>query len=263
MARPVVAGRGRGPGPPPGPRGIFNEELGRAGAPPAPHVGFLGRAILLFGTDAQRSRWLPSLLSGEEAWCQGFSEPGAGSDLGALATRGTLEDGRWTITGQKVWTSDAQHADWCLLLVRTEPDQPKHRGISCIVVDVHQPGVTVRPLRQITGDSEFNEVFLDEATAPADHLVGERGQGWALAMATLGYERGPADIGFTSRYERALGIWRPAWPPIPRRRPPPPAGGRRPGPTWSWRPSGSRWPGASPGASTAPPPGPRDRSTSC
>lgn len=190
---------------PPSYEAIFNEELGHAGAPPAPHVGFLGRAVLLFGTAEQRSRWLPGLLSGDEQWCQGFSEPGAGSDLGALSTRGALADGQWVINGQKVWTSDAQHADWCLLLVRTEADQPKHRGISCLVVDMHQPGVTVRPLRQITGDREFNEVFFDDATAPAEHLIGRRGGGWELAMTTLGYERGPADIGFISRYYRALG----------------------------------------------------------
>lgn len=184
---------------------IFNEELGAAGAPPAPHVGFLGRAILLYGTPEQRQRWLPGLLSGDQLWCQGFSEPGAGSDLGALATRGDLRGEQWVINGQKVWTSDAQHADWCLALVRTEADQPKHRGISCLVIDMHQPGVEVRPLRQITGDSEFNEVFFDDAVTPVDHLVGRRGGGWELAMSTLGYERGPADIGFISRYYRTLG----------------------------------------------------------
>ena len=190
---------------PPAYEAIFNEELGHAGAPAAPHVGFLGRAILLYGSPEQRQRWLPGLLSGDEQWCQGFSEPNAGSDLGSLSTRATLDDGRWAINGQKVWTSDAQHADWCLLLVRTEPDEPKHRGISCVVVDMHQPGITVRPLRQITGDNEFNEVFFDDATAPEAHLIGRRGGGWQLAMTTLEYERGPADIGFISRFYRALG----------------------------------------------------------
>ena len=183
---------------------ILNDEIGAAGAPPVPHVGFLGRALLHYGTVEQQRRYLPGLLSGEDLWCQGFSEPGAGSDLAALATRAMLIGEQWVINGQKVWTSDAAWADRCLLLARTEPDAPRHQGISAVVVDMQQPGVEVRPIEQINGDSEFNEVFLTDATAPADAVVGERGQGWAIAMTTVGYERGPADVGFSSRYARVI-----------------------------------------------------------
>jgi alkylation response protein AidB-like acyl-CoA dehydrogenase len=183
---------------------ILNDEVGAAGAPPVPHVGFLGRALLHHGTDEQQRRFLPGLLSGDEVWCQGFSEPGAGSDLAALSTRAVLVGDRWVVNGQKVWTSDAAWADHCLLLARTEPDAPRHQGISALVVDMHQPGVEVRPIVQINGDTEFNEVFLTDAEAPADAVVGARGQGWAIAMTTVGYERGPADVGFSSRYARLI-----------------------------------------------------------
>ncbi len=183
---------------------LLNDEIGRAGAPPAPHVGFLGRALLHFGTDEQRRRYLPPLLSGAEVWCQGFSEPGAGSDLASLRTSATLDGDHWVVRGQKVWTSDAAWADWCLMLVRTDPDVPKHRGISALIVDMGSPGVDVRPITQINGDTEFCEVFLDDVAVPVDHMVGRPGQGWELAMATVGYERGPADVGFSSRYVRLL-----------------------------------------------------------
>ncbi|WP_119730280.1 acyl-CoA dehydrogenase family protein [Thermomonospora amylolytica] len=184
---------------------ILADEVGAAGAPPVPHVGYLGRALLHYGTPEQRRRHLPGLLSGEETWCQGFSEPGAGSDLAALSTRAErAEDGGYRVHGQKVWTSDAAWADWCLLLARTDPQAPRHRGISALVVDMRAPGVTVRPIRQINGDEEFNEVFFDGTPVPADRLVGEPGQGWEIAMTTVSYERGPADIGFSSRYARTL-----------------------------------------------------------
>ena len=181
---------------------IFNDEIGAAGAPPAPHVGFLGRAILYHGSDEQRRRFLPGLLSGEEVWCQGFSEPGAGSDLAALSTHASLEGDRYVVNGQKIWTSDAAWADWCLLLARTDREAPKHLGISAIVIDVHQPGVNVRPIVQNNGDCEFNEVFFTNATAPIDNVVGALGEGWHIAMTTVEYERGPADVGFSSRYIR-------------------------------------------------------------
>jgi alkylation response protein AidB-like acyl-CoA dehydrogenase len=189
---------------------IFNEEIGAAGAPPAPHVGFLGRALLHFGTDEQRSALLPGLLSGQDAWCQGFSEPGAGSDLSALSTRATPHPldgdpaGGYLVNGQKVWTSDAAWADRCLLLVRTDPAAPRHRGISALVVDMRAPGVEVRPIVQINGDTEFNEVFFTDVVVPAAALVGRPGQGWEIAMTTVGYERGPTDVGFSSRYARLL-----------------------------------------------------------
>jgi alkylation response protein AidB-like acyl-CoA dehydrogenase len=184
---------------------IFNDEIGAAGAPPAPHVGFLGRALLHHGSDDQRHRFLPGLLSGEEVWCQGFSEPDAGSDLAALSTRAQLEGDRYVVNGQKTWTSDAAWADWCLLLARTDRTVPKHRGISTLIVDMHQPGVEVRPIVQANGDCEFNEVFFTDAEVPPDQLVGELGQGWNIAMTTVGYERGPADVGFSSRFARLVG----------------------------------------------------------
>jgi len=183
---------------------VLNDEIGRAGAPAAPHVGFLGRALLHHGTEGQRRRFLPSLLSGEEVWCQGFSEPGAGSDLAALSTRAVLLGDHYLVNGQKIWTSDAAWADWCLLLVRTDPDAPKHRGISALVVDMATPGIEVRPIVQINGDTEFNEVFFTDVAVPVDAVVGAPGDGWRIAMTTVGYERGPADVGFSSRYARLL-----------------------------------------------------------
>jgi alkylation response protein AidB-like acyl-CoA dehydrogenase len=183
---------------------IFNDEIGAAGAPPAPHVSFLGRALLHYGSDTQRRRFLPALLSGEEVWCQGFSEPDAGSDLGALSTRALLTGDHYVVNGQKTWTSDAAWADWCLLLARTDPTVAKHAGISTLIVDMHQPGVEVRPIRQANGDAEFNEVFFTDASVAADQIVGHPGQGWNIAMTTVGYERGPADVGFSSRYARMI-----------------------------------------------------------
>jgi alkylation response protein AidB-like acyl-CoA dehydrogenase len=183
---------------------IFNDELGRAGAPAAPHVGFLGRALLHYGTDEQRARFLPALLSGDEVWCQGFSEPGAGSDLANITTRATPVDDGYLVNGQKVWTSDAAWADWCLLLVRTDDTEARHQGISALLVDMHSPGVEVRPIVQINGDEEFNEVFFTDVEVPGDGLLGAPGEGWAIAMTTVSYERGPADVGFTSRYVRVL-----------------------------------------------------------
>jgi alkylation response protein AidB-like acyl-CoA dehydrogenase len=184
---------------------IFNDEIGRAGAPPAPHVGFLGRALLHFGTDGQKRRHLPGLLSGDEVWCQGFSEPGAGSDLAALRTRAERRGDHYVVAGQKIWTSDAAWADWCLLLARTDPDAPRHQGISALLVDMRTPGIEVRPIVQINGDTEFNEVFFTDAVVPAGNLLGEPGQGWSIAMTTVGYERGPTDAGFSSRYLRLIG----------------------------------------------------------
>ena len=183
---------------------ILNEELGYAGAPPAPHIGFLGRALLLFGSEDQKRRFLPGLLDGSEVWCQGFSEPDAGSDLASLQTAATLQDDRWVINGQKVWTSDAQHAHHCLLLARTDRDAPKHQGISALIVPMRSEGVRVVPLVQISGSREFCEVFFENVRIDAASVVGNPGDGWRIAMTTVAFERGPTDIGFTSRYSREV-----------------------------------------------------------
>jgi alkylation response protein AidB-like acyl-CoA dehydrogenase len=167
-------------------------------------MGFLGRALLHYGSEAQRARFLPGLLSGDEVWCQGFSEPGAGSHLANLAAKAVPGEGGYLVSGQKIWTSDAAWADWCLLLARTDPEAPRHRGISALLVDMHSPGTEVRPIVQVNGDQEFNEVFFTDVVAPPDALLGRAGQGWAIAMTTVSYERGPADVGFSSRYVRTL-----------------------------------------------------------
>jgi alkylation response protein AidB-like acyl-CoA dehydrogenase len=174
---------------------IFFEELGRSGAPlPADVLGLLlaGPTLMVWGTDEQKERLLPTILDASEPWCQGFSEPDAGSDLAALKTRAVEdpETGEWVVTGQKVWTSGAQWAKWCMLVARTDPDAPrKHQGLTYFVLEMDQPGVEVVPLRQITGESEFNELFLQEARIPAENVVGGVGNGWKVAMTTLMNER--------------------------------------------------------------------------
>jgi alkylation response protein AidB-like acyl-CoA dehydrogenase len=172
---------------------LYNMEYARAGAPqPVNRVGInlAGPTLLAHGTEEQKTRWLPRVLDASEIWCQLFSEPDAGSDLAALSTRAEPTDGGWLLSGQKVWTSYAQYARWGICLARTDPAATKHRGISYLVVDMESPGIEIRPLRQITGESEFNEVFLDEVFVPNDHLVGALNMGWTVANTTLAHERG-------------------------------------------------------------------------
>jgi len=190
---------------------IYNDELGAAGAPPGPTFGHIANAIRLHGSDAQKKQHLPGLLSSTVRWCQGFSEPGAGSDLASLSTRAEPVESAgvvksYRITGQKIWTSDAVWSEWCLLLARTEAGSRGHRGISALLVPLHIPGVECRVIVTSSGSREFAEVFFDGAEVSADSVLGKPGQGWGIAMSLLGYERGPADIGWVSRFARSLRI---------------------------------------------------------
>ena len=171
---------------------IFFEELGRSGAPlPANALGLLlaGPTIMTWGTEEQKERYLAPIVTADEIWCQGFSEPEAGSDLAALKTRAVRKNGEWIVTGQKVWTSGAQYSKWCMLVARTDTDAPKHKGLTYFLMDMEQDAVQVRPLRQITGESEFNELFLEEARIPEANLLGGEGNGWKVALTTLMNER--------------------------------------------------------------------------
>ncbi|NBM20795.1 acyl-CoA dehydrogenase family protein [Streptomyces sp. GC420] len=188
---------------------VFLEETERAGAPyvGANFVGLLhaGPTVAAEGTLRQRRRWLPPILRGEEVWCQGFSEPGAGSDLAALRTRAVRDGDHYVVTGSKIWTSHAEVADWCELLVRTDPEAPRHRGISWLALPMATPGVTVRPLRTLAGSTEFAELFLDEVRIPVANRVGAENDGWRVTMVTLSFERGTAFAGEVVACRRALG----------------------------------------------------------
>jgi alkylation response protein AidB-like acyl-CoA dehydrogenase len=186
---------------------VFNAELARVRAPEPVNrsaINQLGPTIIQWGDDRQRSHFLPRILSGEDVWCQGFSEPDAGSDLASLRTRGETLGETLVVTGQKIWTSKAQYADWIYILARTDPEAPKHEGISFVLVDLRSAGIEIRPIRQITGGSEFNEIFFSEVSVPLANVVGGLNNGWRVAHSTLGYER--VGQSRTHRIERRLEI---------------------------------------------------------
>ncbi|MCF6470096.1 acyl-CoA dehydrogenase [Nonomuraea sp. MG754425] len=185
----------------------FHEEYARADAPARVGLigeGLIGPTILQCGTDEQKHRFLPPIRRGEELWCQGYSEPEAGSDLANVRTRARLEGGEWVITGQKVWTSLAHLADWCFVLCRTEEGSRRHHGLSYLLVPMRRPGIEVRPIVQLTGTSEFNEVFFDGARTAAGNILGAPGDGWRVAMTTLGHERGVSTLGQQIGFRREL-----------------------------------------------------------
>jgi alkylation response protein AidB-like acyl-CoA dehydrogenase len=180
--------------------GILNEEIAAAGAPPILDSVYLSHVVLAFGDEEQRRRWIPRMINANDWWCQGFSEPEAGSDLASLRTRALKDGDDWILSGQKTWTTSAQWATHCLLLARTDPDAPRHRGISAFVVPMDSPGLAVRPIRQPTGQSEFAEVFLDGVRVRDSDMLGDLGDGWKLAMATVTLERGPSDSGYAAKH---------------------------------------------------------------
>ena len=186
---------------------IFNEEYAKADAPA--RVSFFGEGLfaptlIAYGTEEQKRRFLPRIQAVDELWCQGYSEPNAGSDLSNVQTRAVLDGDQWVVNGQKVWTTLAHRADWCFAVVRTDPAAPAHRGISYLLVPMDQPGVTVRPLQQMTGTAEFNEMFFDDARTERDNVLGEVDDGWKVAMATLGFERGTAFLSQQLGFQREL-----------------------------------------------------------
>ncbi|MCX5044196.1 acyl-CoA dehydrogenase family protein [Aldersonia sp. NBC_00410] len=184
---------------------ILDEELAIAGAPARPSLGYLVAGLGHHGSAELSRRFLPGMINGTERWCQGFSEPGAGSDLASLRTTATRDGDNYVIHGHKIWTSYSDVADWCLLLARTDPDAPRHRGISAFIVPMHQPGIEQRPLKMISGvTKEFGQVLFDGATVPADQMVGAPGEGWKLAMTVVGHEREPSTLGFAARYAKLV-----------------------------------------------------------
>lgn len=178
----------------------ISDELGACHAPGVPRIGYLAHALLEFGSEEQRRRWLPRMLAGEDVWCQGFSEPGAGSDLAGMTTVADRHDDHYLVRGQKLWTSYAQYSGLCLLLARTDRSAPPHKSISAFVLPLDRAGVTVRPLRAANGDDEFCELFLDDVRVEESERIGAEGNGWPLAMTTVSYERNALDTGHLSKY---------------------------------------------------------------
>ena len=187
---------------------IYNEELARAQAPSTANVLGLamgGPTVIAHGSEEQKRRYLEPILSADEIWCQGFSEPEAGSDLASLKTRAVRDGDEWVVTGQKVWTTLAHHAKWCMLVARTDQDAPRHKGLTYFLMDMDQDAVQVRPLRQITGEAEFNELFIEEARIPHENIVGGEGNGWNVAITTLMHERATLAFGLQIRVKITLG----------------------------------------------------------
>lgn len=188
---------------------IFFEEYARAGAPGrVGHIGegLAGPTLIAFGSEVQKQKYLPGIRAGKELWCQGYSEPGAGSDLANVKTRARFDaaKNKWLITGQKVWTSLAHESDYCFVIARTDPESSAHKGLGFFLLKMHQPGIEVRPITQITGTSEFNEVFFDDAECDADDIVGAPGDGWKVAMGLLGFERGVSTLGQQMQFQNEL-----------------------------------------------------------
>ena len=188
---------------------IFFEEYARAGAPGrVGHIGegLAGPTIIAFGTEEQKAKYLPGIVAGTQLWCQGYSEPGAGSDLANVKTKARFDEaaGKWVINGQKVWTSLAHESDYCFVIARTDPDSVAHKGLGFFLVKMDQPGIEVRPIEQITGTSEFNEVFFDDAECDATDIVGAPGEGWKVAMGLLGFERGVSTLGQQMQFQNEL-----------------------------------------------------------
>ncbi len=184
---------------------IVDDELAAAGAPPRPSLGYLVQGIWHHGSEDIRARFLPGIVNGRERWCQGFSEPEAGSDLASLRTRAELDGDEYVITGHKIWTSYSDAAEWCLVLARTDPSVAKHRGISAFAVPMHQPGIEQKPLKMINGITrEFGEVLFDGARVPAANMIGAPGEGWRLAMTVVSHEREPGELGYVARYRKIV-----------------------------------------------------------
>jgi alkylation response protein AidB-like acyl-CoA dehydrogenase len=184
---------------------IVDDELAWAGTAPKPSLGYIVHGMLRHAPDEICERFLPAMIAGTQRWCQGFSEPEAGSDLAGLRTTATLHGDEYVVNGHKIWTSYSDVADWCILLARTDPDVPKHQGLTAFAMPMHQPGVTQKPLRMINGVSnEFGELLIEGARIPAANRISELGAGWAMAMTILNHERSPADLGYTARYSRTV-----------------------------------------------------------
>jgi len=186
---------------------IFIEEMARTQAPPLINVlglSLLGPTLIAYGTPEQKERFLAKILSADEIWCQGYSEPNAGSDLAALRTEAVLDGDNFIVNGQKTWTSFGHFADYCFGVVRTDPDAPKHKGLTYILIDMHSPGVSVRPLKQMTGESEFNEVFFENVRVPVRNVVGKVNGGWEVALATLSFERGILGFSLQITFKRQI-----------------------------------------------------------